>query len=110
MAYDGDELLDSVTSKEYEFGFVTDIESDKAPIGLNEDIIRLISSKKGEPGWLLQWRLEASWLLLCLFHWNQHSFVVVVVVVVFLLEGHRGSVGRCTDRANHIVVSMDLFE
>jgi Fe-S cluster assembly protein SufB len=59
MAYDGDELLDSVTSKEYEFGFVTDIESDKAPIGLNEDIIRLISSKKGEPDWLLQWRLEA---------------------------------------------------
>jgi Fe-S cluster assembly protein SufB len=59
MAYDGDELLDSVTSKEYEFGFVTDIESDKAPIGLNEDIIRLISSKKEEPSWLLEWRLEA---------------------------------------------------
>lgn len=59
MAYEGDELLDSVTSKEYEFGFTTNIESDKAPIGLNEDIIRLISSKKNEPDWLLQWRLEA---------------------------------------------------
>ncbi len=59
MAYEGDELLDSVTSKEYEFGFTTNIESDKAPIGLNEDIIRLISSKKNEPEWMLQWRLES---------------------------------------------------
>jgi Fe-S cluster assembly protein SufB len=59
MAYEGDELLDSVTSKDYEFGFTTNIESDKAPAGLNEDIIRLISSKKEEPQWLLEWRLEA---------------------------------------------------
>lgn len=59
MAYEGDELLDSVTSKDYEFGFTTNIESDKAPAGLNEDIIRLISSKKEEPQWLLDWRLEA---------------------------------------------------
>ena len=59
MAYEGDELLDSVTSKEYEFGFTTNIESDKAPAGLNEDIIRLISKKKEEPEWLLHWRLEA---------------------------------------------------
>ena len=59
MAYEGDELLDSVTSKEYEFGFTTNIESDKAPAGLNEDIIRLISAKKNEPEWLLQWRLES---------------------------------------------------
>jgi Fe-S cluster assembly protein SufB len=59
MAYEGDELLDSVTSKDYEFGFTTNIESDKAPAGLNEDIIRLISHKKEEPQWLLEWRLEA---------------------------------------------------
>ena len=59
MAYEGDELLENVTSKEYEFGFTTNIESDKAPAGLNEDIIRLISNKKEEPEWLLQWRLEA---------------------------------------------------
>lgn len=59
MAYEGDELLDSVTSKEYEFGFTTNIETDKAPNGLNEDIIRLISHKKEEPEWLLEWRLEA---------------------------------------------------
>lgn len=59
MAYEGDELLDEVTNKEYEYGFVTNIESDKAPKGLNEDIIRLISSKKNEPEWLLEWRLKS---------------------------------------------------
>jgi len=59
MAYEGDELLENVTNKDYEFGFTTDIESDKAPKGLNEDIIRLISSKKEEPEWLLDWRLKA---------------------------------------------------
>lgn len=59
MAYEGDELLEEVTKKEYEFGFVTDIESDKIPNGLNEDVIRLISTKKDEPKWLLDWRLDA---------------------------------------------------
>ncbi len=59
MAYEGDEILESVTNKEYEFGFVTDIESDKAAPGLTEDTIRLISKKKEEPEWLLNWRLEA---------------------------------------------------
>ncbi|MFT6844947.1 MAG: Fe-S cluster assembly protein SufB [Flavobacteriales bacterium] len=59
MAYEGDELLESVTNQEYKYGFVTNIESDKAPKGLNEDIVRLISSKKNEPAWLLEWRLKA---------------------------------------------------
>ena len=43
----------------YKYGFVTEIESEKAPKGLNEDIVRFISAKKGEPEWLLEWRLEA---------------------------------------------------
>jgi Fe-S cluster assembly protein SufB len=51
--------VESLVNKEYKYGFVTDIESDIAPRGLNEDIIRLISSKKGEPNWLLEWRLKA---------------------------------------------------
>ena len=60
MAYDGeDKILEEVTGKAYEFGFTTDIDSDKAPAGLNEDIIRLISAKKNEPDWLLDWRLNA---------------------------------------------------
>ena len=50
--------LEQATGK-YKYGFVTDIESDKAPKGLNEDIIRFISAKKGEPEWMLEWRLKA---------------------------------------------------
>jgi len=53
------EILDEITGKEYEFGFTTNIESDKIPAGLNEGVIRLISQKKNEPQWLLDWRLDA---------------------------------------------------
>ena len=53
------ETIEQLTSKEYKYGFVTDIESDIAPPGLNDDIVRLISSKKEEPAWLLEWRLKA---------------------------------------------------
>src|SRR5256884_4297650 len=44
---------------QYKYGFVTDIESDKAPKGLNEDTVRFISAKKDEPAWMLEWRLDA---------------------------------------------------
>jgi Fe-S cluster assembly protein SufB len=56
--------VETLVNREYKYGFVTDIESDIAPRGLNEDIIRLISAKKGEPEWLLHWRLKAlrGWL------------------------------------------------
>ncbi len=54
-----DKILEEVTAKEYEFGFTTDVESDTLPPGLNEDVIRLISSKKNEPDWMLEWRLDA---------------------------------------------------
>lgn len=54
-----DALLEEVSRREYKYGFTTNIKSDKAPKGLNEDIIRLISSKKNEPEWLLEYRLEA---------------------------------------------------
>jgi len=55
----------------YKYGFVTDIESEVVPPGLNEDVIRLISSKKGEPEWLLEWRLRAyrNWLQVPEPHW-----------------------------------------
>ena len=52
------ETLEQATGK-YKYGFVTDIESEKAPKGLNEDIIRFISAKKDEPDWMLEWRLKA---------------------------------------------------
>jgi len=59
-----DKLLNDITTKEYEYGFVTDIDTDVIPKGLNEDVIRLISSKKNEPEFMLEFRLKAyrGWL------------------------------------------------
>ncbi|MBV6512050.1 MAG: Fe-S cluster assembly protein SufB [Ignavibacteriales bacterium] len=56
--------IEELANQEYKYGFVTDVETDEAPKGLNEDIIRLISSKKEEPEWMLEWRLKAyrQWL------------------------------------------------
>jgi Fe-S cluster assembly protein SufB len=51
--------LEKLTSREYEYGFVTDIEQEYIPKGLSEDTVRLISAKKAEPPWLLDWRLKA---------------------------------------------------
>ena len=63
MSTEAQEIQD-LTGGEYKYGFVTDIESDTVPKGLNEDVVRLISSKKEEPEWLLEWRLKAyrRWL------------------------------------------------
>ena len=59
-----DAILDEVVNSEYKYGFVTKIEQEQAPKGLNEDIIRFISAKKEEPEWMLEWRLKAyrEWL------------------------------------------------
>jgi Fe-S cluster assembly protein SufB len=54
-----DQILNEVTTSEYKYGFYTDVESDKVPPGLNEDVIRMISAKKNEPEWMTEWRLDA---------------------------------------------------
>lgn len=61
-----DDIINDVTTSEYKYGFVTDIDTDIIPQGLNEDVVRLISQKKGEPEWLLDFRLKAfrHWLTL----------------------------------------------
>ena len=61
---DSSQTIESFANQEYKWGFVTDIESESIPRGLNEDVIRLISAKKQEPEWLLEWRLKAyrHWL------------------------------------------------
>ncbi|MDA1327234.1 MAG: Fe-S cluster assembly protein SufB, partial [Proteobacteria bacterium] len=60
MAEIAAETIDQVAeSSDYKYGFVTEIESEFAPKGLNEDIVRYISGKKNEPDWLLQWRLDS---------------------------------------------------
>lgn len=53
------DILEEITSSEYKYGFVTDIEADSAPKGLSEDIVRFISAKKNEPEWMLEYRLKA---------------------------------------------------
>ena len=59
MAYTEEELKKELETKEYEYGFYTDIESDTFPKGLNEDIVIAISKRKEEPEWMTSWRLEA---------------------------------------------------
>src|SRR5690554_1638996 len=57
--YTEDDLREELKTKEYEYGFFTDIESETFPIGLDEDVVRAISLKKEEPEWMTDWRLEA---------------------------------------------------
>ncbi|MCL2651462.1 MAG: Fe-S cluster assembly protein SufB, partial [Candidatus Azobacteroides sp.] len=52
-------ILDDLTSGDYKYGFTTNIDTEYVPRGLNEDIVRLISAKKEEPEWLLEYRLKA---------------------------------------------------
>ena len=56
--------IEKITQQEYKYGFTTDVETDVIPVGLSEEVVRLISSKKGEPEWLLEFRLKAyrKWL------------------------------------------------
>ena len=69
---DSNDILKDVTQNEYKYGFVTDIETDIVPAGLNEDVIRHISAVKGEPEWLLEFRLKAyrHWLTLDVPTWG----------------------------------------
>jgi Fe-S cluster assembly protein SufB len=71
--------VESLVNREYKWGFITDIEADTVPAGLNEDIIRLISSKKGEPAFMLEWRLKAyrGWLKMHEPHWPNVSYPVI---------------------------------
>jgi Fe-S cluster assembly protein SufB len=71
-----DEILDEITGSEYKYGFTTDIESDTVPPGLNEDVIRMISAKKNEPEWMLEWRLDAfrTWLEMTEPEWHNVTY------------------------------------
>src|SRR5213593_3987735 len=59
-------------AQDYKYGFVTEIEEDRVPLGLNEDIVRLISAKKNEPPFMLEWRLKAfrQWLTMTEPTWH----------------------------------------
>jgi Fe-S cluster assembly protein SufB len=68
--------IETLVNREYQYGFVTDIEQDTIPRGLSEDVIRLISAKKGEPEFLLNWRLKAyrRWLTMREPHWSNVTY------------------------------------
>ncbi len=71
--------IESLVNKEYAYGFVTDVESDTIPRGLTEETVRLISAKKNEPEWLLDWRLKAfkRWLTMTEPHWPNVSYAPI---------------------------------
>ena len=73
------ETVSAVTGSTYKWGFETDVEMDVAPKGLNEDTIRLISERKGEPQWLLDWRLKAfaAWQKMEEPHWAKPGYPVI---------------------------------
>ncbi|MEZ0335074.1 MAG: Fe-S cluster assembly protein SufB [Gemmatimonadales bacterium] len=68
--------VESLVNSAYRYGFVTDIDSDIAPIGLSEDVIRMISAKKNEPAFMLEWRLKAyrGWLKMTEPHWANVTY------------------------------------
>ncbi len=68
--------IEEITKKEYKYGFVTDIEADELPLGLNEDIVRAISKKKNEPEFMTEWRLKAyrHWLKMEEPHWPKVKY------------------------------------
>ena len=71
--------IETLVNKEYAYGFVTDIESDTIPRGLTEETVRLISAKKDEPAWLLEWRLKAfrRWLTMTEPHWPNVTYAPI---------------------------------
>ncbi|MBW6461221.1 MAG: Fe-S cluster assembly protein SufB [Bacteroidales bacterium] len=73
------DILNELTTSDYKYGFVTDIEMDMAPAGLNEDIIRFISTKKVEPEWMLEFRLKAyrHWLTMQEPEWAHISYPTI---------------------------------
>ena len=64
MSSTTDAVIQDLAAQKYKYGFTTEIEMEEFPKGLSPDIVRMISAKKGEPAWLLEWRLKAyeAWL------------------------------------------------
>jgi Fe-S cluster assembly protein SufB len=80
---------------QYKYGFETDIESDLAPKGLSEDIVRFISEKKGEPAWMLEWRLEAyrRWLTMTEPTWAMVSYPKIDFQDLYYYAAPKGTTG-----------------
>ncbi|MCQ2300636.1 MAG: Fe-S cluster assembly protein SufB [Bacteroidales bacterium] len=76
MQNDQNNIIQEVTNEDYKWGFVTDIETETIPKGLNEDVVRLISKKKGEPEWLLEFRLKSfrKWMEMAEPDWGHLNY------------------------------------
>jgi Fe-S cluster assembly protein SufB len=97
------QILEQAATREYKWGFTTDIEQESAPPGLNEEIIRFISAKKEEPEWMLQWRLRAyrHWLTMQEPKWpNVHYPPVDFQAISYYAAPKRGGGPKSLDEVD----------
>jgi Fe-S cluster assembly protein SufB len=90
---DSTNTIETIANQEYKWGFVSDIDSDSIPRGLSEDVVRLISAKKREPEWLLEWRLKAyrHWLTMTEPTWaNVHYPKIDYQDIIYYAAPKRG--------------------
>lgn len=96
MAKDNDDIIEDVTSGDYKYGFVTEIETDTIGKGLSEDVVRVISKKKNEPEWMLEFRLKAyrHWLTMKVPTWAYLNMPEIDFQDVIYYAAPKGSEGR----------------
>ncbi len=102
------DTVQAVTGAGYRWGFSTDIEMDLAPVGLNEDIIRLISARKDEPAWLLEWRLAAyaAWLGMTEPNWAKHTHAPIDYQALHYYAAPKRPVLRSLDDVDPALLAM----
>jgi Fe-S cluster assembly protein SufB len=90
------EMMETYAGREYQYGFVTDIEQDTVPPGLDEDVVRLISAKKGEPEWMTEWRLKAyrHWLTMEEPTWANVTYPKIDFQAISYYSAPRSSADR----------------
>ncbi|MBN1466183.1 Fe-S cluster assembly protein SufB [candidate division KSB1 bacterium] len=102
------QTLNEFTNQEYKYGFVSDIESDSLPKGLNEDVIRTISAKKGEPDWLLEWRLGAyhHWLQMTEPRWANVKFAPIDYQQIVYYAAPKKSAPKSIEEIDPAILAM----
>jgi Fe-S cluster assembly protein SufB len=93
------EMIEGLVRTEYKYGFYTDVEVDAAPPGLNEEIVRFISKRKGEPDWLTEWRLKAyrHWTTLVEPRWPKVKYPPIDYQSDRVLLGAEAEDGRAEE-------------
>jgi Fe-S cluster assembly protein SufB len=101
MEKNQDKIISDVTTTEYKYGFYSDIEMDRIPKGLSEDVVRLISAKKGEPEWLLEFRLKSyrHWLTMKMPAWPNLKIAPISYqdIIYYAAPKERKQVGSIDD-------------